>query len=164
MTRLCQGIGEYWLDKSATRSTNAFAMARGPKTLAGDTCMNSARAYFARFAVVVVIASVSGCAFGAPTPQPVPTTSVSTATPSPTATAPAAVIDGGPREMATGVGEPQPDGSVLYTVEPGDVGGIICERFGLDIKELQQEDGRGGMSCYTALMPGDLLRLRHEEG
>jgi len=79
-------------------------------------------------------------------------------TPKPT-TSPFPIIDGGAQDMANGTATTNPDGTVTYIVADGDVGGVICDRFGLAWAQLQYEDLRGGINCYAFVYPGDVLNL-----
>jgi hypothetical protein len=89
---------------------------------------------------------------------PAPTRSTTAPTPLPSATPPP-IVDGGPMAMANGTAEPLPDGTVRYVVVEGDVGGVICDRFGLSWQQLQFEDGRGGDTCYSNVFPGEVVNL-----
>jgi hypothetical protein len=82
-------------------------------------------------------------------PTPMPTEEV---TPTP-------IIDSGPREMATGSATPNSDGSLTYVVADGDVGGVICDRFGLSWQQMQFVDGRKGDTCFASVYPGEVVNL-----
>jgi hypothetical protein len=70
-------------------------------------------------------------------------------------------VDGGAREMANGTAVENADGSLTYTVVEGDVGGVICDRFGLSGQQLQNDDGNG-TTCYVMIDVGDTLNLSKE--
>jgi hypothetical protein len=107
----------------------------------------------------VVVLLLTGCssADSVDVVEPEPTQST-VSTPAPSAT-PEPIVDGGARDMANGAASVNSDGSVAYVVAEGDVGGIICERFGISGQQLQYEDLRGGINCYAYLYPGDVLNL-----
>jgi hypothetical protein len=46
-------------------------------------------------------------------------------------------------------------------VVEGDVGGVICDRFGLSGQQLQNDDGNG-TTCYVMIDVGDTLNLSKE--
>jgi hypothetical protein len=91
-------------------------------------------------------------------PAPAPTRPATAPTSEPTATPPP-IVDSGHITMANGTAEPLPDGSVRYVVVEGDVGGVICDRFGLSWQQLQFEDGRGGDTCFSMVYPGEVVNL-----
>lgn len=121
--------------------------------------------------VVLAAAVLSGCAGGesAPTSTATPTappTLSPTRTPSPSPTrtpAPtegplefvgAPIVDSGPREMAMGLAELQSDGTWHYTVVEGDVGGVICDRFGRQYWQVETLGNWRGFSCMATVYPG----------
>ena len=104
---------------------------------------------------------LSGCTFAGSSGAAEPTSvrSTSTSTPSTPTPAPPPIVDSGPTTMANGTAEALADGTVRYVVAEGDVGGVICDRFGLSWLQLQYEDERGGVTCFTSVFPGDVLNL-----
>ena len=66
-------------------------------------------------------------------------------------------MDNGPRDGARGSVEHDADGSILYTVVKGDVGGIVCDRFERKWWQLETQDHQGGFDCYSSISPGQVL-------
>lgn len=123
-------------------------------------------------ALVTVLA---GCTLASPergdSPAPTSTTDASSATPTATPT-PSPVptdqfVDSGPTEFATGDATELPDGALRYIVQPGDVGNVICERFGRDYWQgyLADADGKpvnGALGCMIVSFPGDVMILTRD--
>jgi hypothetical protein len=109
----------------------------------------------------VLLVSLTGC-FGTTDSSPGPTPTVVADSPSPTPSpTPEPIVDGGARDMARGTATANIDGSLTYTVVAGDVGGVICDRFGLSGQQLQNDDGNG-TTCYVVIEVGDTLNLSKE--
>ena len=49
--------------------------------------------------------------------------------------------------------ETDADGTIRYTTVDGDVGGLICDRFGRAYWQLEREDGTNS-SCFTIIGAG----------
>jgi hypothetical protein len=112
-------------------------------------------------AMTLSVAALTGCTLpyeGSQGPAQSLGEATSMPTPMPTA-APDPILDSGPREMATGTVTSNDDGSLTYIVAEGDVGEVICDRFGLSWQQLQFADERGGATCFSSVMPGDTLNL-----
>ncbi|WP_460947417.1 hypothetical protein [Okibacterium endophyticum] len=50
------------------------------------------------------------------------------------------------------------EGRILYTVVEGDVGGLICDRFGRMWWQLERANGdNDGFDCYTVIDIGEVV-------
>ena len=56
-----------------------------------------------------------------------------------------------------GASEQNENGTWRYTVVEGDVGGIICDRFGREYWQLAKPKGHKSFNCYSMIYVGDLL-------
>ena len=131
----------------------------------------------ARNAIVAaaLVTVLAGCTLLGPerggSPAPTSTTDASSATPTATPT-PSPVptdqfVDSGPTEFATGDATELPDGALRYIVQPGDVGNVICERFGREYWQgyLADADGNpvnGALGCMIVSFPGDVMILTRD--
>ena len=100
---------------------------------------------------------------GTPTPPAPPEespASSSTPTPSPKADP---IVDSGPIEGAMGPVETDADGVLRYTAVEGDVGGLVCERFGRAYWQLESNLTSGGFSCNSVIYLGEILTPTNDE-
>lgn len=67
------------------------------------------------------------------------------------------IIDTGPVEGAMGPVETDADGVLRYTAVEGDVGGLVCERFGRAYWQLDSNLTSGGFSCNSVIYLGEIL-------
>jgi hypothetical protein len=123
----------------------------------------------------VLVTVLTGCSLLGPerggSPAPTSTTDASSATPTATPT-PSPVptdqfVDSGPTDFATGDATELPDGALRYIVQPGDVGNVICERFGREYWQgyLADADGNpvnGALGCMIVSFPGDVMILTRD--
>lgn len=124
--------------------------------------MWSNRTAISALVAVLVAISSAGCGLVAELSEDESTTVETPVSPSPTPKPTKTIepiVDSGARYGANGAATPNDDGSVTYVVADGDVGGVVCDRFGLSWSQLQYEDGRGGINCYAFLYPDDVLNL-----
>lgn len=124
-------------------------------------------------ALVTVLA---GCTLLSPerggSPSPTSTTTdassaTPTATPTPSPVPTDQFVDSGTTEFATGDATELPDGALRYIVQPGDVGNVICERFGREYWQgyLADADGKpvnGALGCMIVSFPGDVMILTRD--
>jgi len=73
------------------------------------------------------------------------------------------IIDTGPIEGAMGPVETDADGVLRYIVVEGDVGGLVCERFGRAYWQLDSNLTSGGFSCNSVIYLGEILTPTHNE-
>lgn len=76
-------------------------------------------------------------------------------------------VDSGPTELATGEATELPDGALRYVVQSGDVGAVICERFGRAYWQgfLADPSGNpvnGAIGCQLFSYPGDIMILTRD--
>ena len=123
-----------------------------------------------------LVAVLAGCTLLGPerggSPSPTSTTTdassaTPTATPTPSPVPTNQFIDSGPTEFATGDATELPDGALRYIVQPGDVGNVICERFGREYWQgyLADADGNpvnGALGCMVVSFPGDVMILTRD--
>ena len=94
---------------------------------------------------------------------PAPSTESATTEPSPYGSVsqrtfePDDISDSGPREGASGEAKQDENGYWYYKVVSGDVGGIICDRFGRKWWQLETSDRQAGFDCYTMVYPGQIV-------
>lgn len=118
--------------------------------------------------VTALAATLFLTACGTPsTPEPSPdetatTEAGPTSSPTPKPT-PEPIVDSGPVEGAMGTTETDADGVLRYTAVEGDVGGIICERFGRAYWQLESGLTSGGFSCNSVIYVGEVLTPTNDE-
>ena len=95
---------------------------------------------------------LAGCTFSTNAPPAMPSASPMTV-PIPTPT-PDSIVDTGPAEGAMGKTETDAEGTIRYTTVAGDVGGLICDRFGRAYWQLDREENNAGFDCHTILGVG----------
>lgn len=95
---------------------------------------------------------LTSCTFATDAPPVSPSVSP-TAEPTPTPT-PDPIVDTGPAEGAMGGTETDAEGTIRYTTVEGDVGGLICDRFGRAYWQLDRENNNAGFNCHTILGVG----------
>ncbi|TFD47882.1 hypothetical protein E3T55_15155 [Cryobacterium frigoriphilum] len=98
------------------------------------------------FADEPAVSSPSATVEPTPTPEPTPEPTLEP-TPDP-------IVDTGPAEGAMGPVETDAEGNIRYTTVDGDVGGLICDRFGRAYWQLERLDGAGGFDCHTIIGVG----------
>jgi len=116
-------------------------------------------------------ALVSGCSPAVeghtePTQSPSMALSGPTSSPEPTTTptVPTPITDSGPTPHASGKATATGKGELRYVVQPGDVGGAICDRFGRADWQgfLEDKNGapkNGALSCSVFSYPGQVMIL-----
>lgn len=67
------------------------------------------------------------------------------------------IVDSGPREGANGEALQDAEGNWYYRVVSGDVGGIICDRFGRSWWQLETIDRQNGFDCHTMIYVGQIV-------
>ncbi|WP_104089905.1 hypothetical protein [Cryobacterium sp. N19] len=96
---------------------------------------------------------LTACAAEA-TPELAPTEIAPTHSPAPT---PDPIVDIGAMKGAMGTVETDADGVLRYTAVEGDVGGLVCERFGRAYWQLESNLTSGGFSCNSVIYVGEIL-------
>ncbi|MBB5643263.1 hypothetical protein [Cryobacterium roopkundense] len=103
---------------------------------------------------------VTACAVEAP-PTPTPSAPITTSEPTPSEPLP--IVDSGALEGAMGTAETDEEGVMRYTVVEGDVGGIVCDRFGRAWWQLDNERNSGGFDCHSMINIGDVVTLTNDK-
>ena len=114
-------------------------------------------------AALVIGLALTGCTFADEPVAAAPTATAETApAPTPTPT-PDPIVDTGPAEGAMGPVETDAEGTIRYTTVEGDVGGLICDRFGRAYWQLERLDGAGGFDCNTIIGVGIVVIPNNSE-
>jgi hypothetical protein len=89
-----------------------------------------------------------------------------TQTPTPTVTEPGPIVDSGPREGASGVATLLPDGNIRYVMQAGDVGGVVCDRFGRESYQgfIANDENQpiAAIGCQFFSFEGDIMVLTRD--
>ncbi|TFD89902.1 hypothetical protein [Cryobacterium serini] len=92
------------------------------------------------------------------TPEPSPAEAATTqAGPTTSTPVPEPIVDSGPIQGAMGTTETNVSGILRYTVVEGDVGGLVCQRFGRAYWQLESDLTSGGFSCNSVIYLGEIL-------